>query len=117
MTEVKFKGKNVSLVLNMYALRMFGKAVGEDLPSGAIEKLQALNNTQSFDAMDMAGHLFYNMAKTASEIKGEALPITLPEAYDVIMDSEAMNGMVKEINNFWPEPETLKKNKTEAAAV
>ena len=111
MQIAKFKGQEIPVVFNFYVLRMFGKAVGEDLPSGAIEKLMKIGKDNSFEVMDISANLFFEMVKAAAEIKGIEVHITLAEAYDIMREDEAMSAMSAEIADFWPDAVTLKKNK------
>ena len=113
MTEATYKEFKVTLKLDMYALRMFGQSVGAETPAQAMSKLQDVykqGETVTFELYDVVSALFFHMAERGSMV-AKKLPFTLTkeDCYDVLMDEQAVAAMLLEINNFFPEPETVKK--------
>ncbi len=118
MVNIKFQGKDVGLILNMFALREFGGSVNANTPGQAFDKLRAIIGDYEggipFDAQDVIASLFYTMHTTYCAIEEKEVQFKKAEAYDVMLDLDAFNGIVSEINNFLPDPVTVKKNEIEA---
>ena len=120
MTTVKFKDKHVDLVLNWYALRLFGGRVDAKSPSQSFDKLRevmgSFKNDIPFNTMDVIANLFFAMHETACLSKKKEPLFTIVEAFDVITEAEAFEGIVKEVNEFLSVPETVKKKEQKVAA-
>lgn len=124
MTEVIFQGKKVVLSLDMYSLRMFGNSVSAETPGQAMGKLQDVykagkNKDVTFEMFDIVAGLFYSLAKSGMRKAKLPFDFDLEDCYDVLKEEQAVSGMLIEISNFYPEPETVKKKqvaKTESVA-
>ena len=110
MTKTKVNGKEVELHFNMRGLRDFGGAIGADTPTEAGQKIASISTSSkgiTFESFDIVANLIYVMADRG----GGLGDLTLDDCYEAVNDADAIQAMLKELETFLPQSETVKKKK------
>jgi hypothetical protein len=112
MVEVKFKDKDLKLVLNNYRLYTIAEELGVATPAEAIEAINEVLTRPEGGVISTKGmkgfatifkHMVYEGTKPAPDFSES-------DWFDILSD-DASQGVVEEFFNFLPPLETQKKNK------